>query len=618
MSPRALRGPLDGRTLARVNPFDHRTAASNDALPRLDLTLVRDGVGARNLDRGRLYLSWGALFDLRRTGATLTARCEGSSDERYRVRARLEGSAVSEASCSCPVGEGGACKHVGALLLAWHESPERFVVTASLDDALSSLGEGELLTLVRTLLTRRPELEGLVESLLPRGLAVAQPTGVARSWRDRAADVLRAHLDDADAQPPVADALEGLVRDARAAIPAGDTAALARAYEAIALAIIGRWRRLGPGAAPALAVARSCIDAMADCLARSTNGDARAAMLDALVGFFQFDVEQGTATHHALTPGRHAVALASAGASDDERRALAERIRDACEDADAWPRRAWSVALLALEEGLIDDEVWVARARELQRFGALTRHFAARDQLAEALAEARRAHDAELLDAASSLAAKGMVEEAESLVASRMGRASESNRVKMSAWLRARAEARRDAIGVVAAMEAELRARPELSAYDALRAKAREHGLWDDVEARVHAWLDERAHPLLFDVLVRDNRVDDALRVALGERLKVTAALAQKRQLAEALEHSRPRDARALYRRVVEGLIAMRSRPQYREACRVVSRSLALDARLDGEAEGARWLASLRERYASLPALQAELDARDEGNAAAA
>ena len=69
---------------------------------------------------------------------------------------------------------------------------------------------------------------------------------------------------------------------------------------------------------------------------------------------------------------------------------------------------------------------------------------------------------------------------------------------------------------------------------------------------------------------------------------------------------------------MVEGLIAMRSRPQYREACRVVSRSLALDARLDGEAEGARWLASLRERYASLPALQAELDARDEGNAAAA
>lgn len=593
-----------------MEPFDHRTAASNDALPRLDLALIRDGVGARNLDRARLYLAWGALFETRRQGATLTARCEGSSEERYRVRARLDARGVAEAACSCPVGEGGVCKHVGALLLAWFEGPARFAVTEPLDDALASLGDGALLSLVREILSRRPELEPLVESLLPQ--PPHAPLAIDDTWLARTSAALRAHL-DGDRASSVADALDALVRE----VPATDSLSRANALAEIAAAVVGRWRRLGPDAAPALSVARACIDSLAACLARSTDALDRAAMLDALTGFYRFDVEQGTATHHALTPGRHAVALAAADATDDERRAIAARLRAACEDADSWPRRAWSIALLSFEEGIIDDEVWESRARELQRFGALTRHLAERGRLAEATEEARRVHDAEVLEAASALASKGLVEEAEGVVASRLERASETNRARMSAWLKARAEARRDAQGLVSTMEAELRARPELAAYDALREKAREHGLWEPVETRVEGWLEERGSPLALEVFVRDGRLDDALRVALGDRLKVTAAIALKRQLAESLELTRPRDARAVHRRVIEGLIAQRSRPQYREACRVISRALALDARLDGEAEGLRWLASLRARYAALPALQQELDARDEAAAAA-
>jgi len=167
-------------------------------------------------------------------------------------------------------------------------------------------------------------------------------------------------------------------------------------------------------------------------------------------------------------------------------------------------------------------------------------------------------------------------------------------------------------------MEAELRARPTLAGYDALRAKARELGLWQATEPMVHAWLDARGNPLLLDVLLRDARYDEALHIALGEGLKVTAAIAQRRQLAEALEERRPREARAVYRRVVEGLIAQRSRPQYREACRVISKTLELDARVGEEAAGAQWLAELQARHAALPALQEELAARVGAEAAAA
>jgi hypothetical protein len=73
-----------------------------------------------------------------------------------------------------------------------------------------------------------------------------------------------------------------------------------------------------------------------------------------------------------------------------------------------------------------------------------------------------------------------------------------------------------------------------------------------------------------------------------------------------------------VYRRVVEGLIAQRSRPQYREACRVISKALELDARVGEEAAGAQWLAELQARHAALPALQEELAARVGAEAAAA
>ncbi len=599
-----------------MTPVDRSSRASNDtlALPLVDERAIRDGVGARNLDRGRLYLDWGAVFDGCRQGATLTARCEGSADEVYRVRVRLDDHGPAEATCSCPVGEVGACKHTSAVLLAWRADPSAFVVTPSLDEALGAMGQGELLTLVRAMVARRPELETLATSLLPRPLDADRPAVMRDAWRDRASEVFRRHAGNGSA---VAQALDALLREAEAATPARDVTAIARAYESVATCVVGRWRRLGADAAAPLAIARACLDALAQCVARA-DASQRGALLDALVGFYRFDIEQGTATHHALTPGRHALALAVGQSTDDERRALARAVRDRCEDLDGWPRRAWQIALLALEEGMIDDESWAAQARALQRFGALAKHLAREGNVADALAEAQRAPDAEVIDVANALTAKGFNAEGEALVASRMERASEANRGRMTAWLRARAEARRDGQGVVDAMEAELRARPTLAGYDALRAKAQELGLWPATEPAVHAWLEARGNPLLLDVLVRDARYEEALPVVLGEHLKVTVAIAQRRQVAEALEATRPREARAVYRRVVEGLIAQRSRPQYREACRVISKALELDARIGEEAAGAQWVAELRERYAALPALQEELAARVGAEAAAA
>lgn len=578
--------------LPRVNP-------SNDTTVTVSERAIREGVGARNLERARLYLAWGAIFDARREETWLLARSEGSTEDVYDVRARLAPDGVAEARCSCPVGDVGGCKHVGALLLRWREDPHAFAPVPPLDRALDALDRAALRSLVGAMLRRRGELDAVLDDALPERRARVEPAPDA--WRERAAGVFRRGGEAAEAVA----GLDELVREGEASLAPDDATGRGRLHLQVAHAALGRWRRFGPDGGAVLAVVRARLDALARCV-ELARGDARFALLRALVDVTRFDIDQGTALGYGPSPGRHAVALAAARATEAERRALASDVRDALERVEGFAQRAWTLCLLALEEGVMDDASWLDRARSLDRHGAAVRLLARRGRAEEALAELARVHDAELVEAADALAAAGHGAEAEARVLARMERASEANRARMRSWLEGRAAARRDAEALCDAREAELHARPGPEAFEALREASGD--AWPAVEARALAWLEERGHPLVYDVLLREGRLDEALRVALGDRQRPTGAITQRQRLAEALEATRPRDALEVYRRLVDGLVALRSRTHYREASRVAARARALAARL-GDEGAAAWVEALRTRYAGLPAFQRALDA---------
>jgi hypothetical protein len=73
--------------------------------------------GVTSLERGRSYAQNGDVFDVRRQGASLKARCRGSLPEPYNIEIELDEDRIVEAVCSCPVGGAGRCKHVAAVLL---------------------------------------------------------------------------------------------------------------------------------------------------------------------------------------------------------------------------------------------------------------------------------------------------------------------------------------------------------------------------------------------------------------------------------------------------------------------------------------------------------------------
>lgn len=84
---------------------------------------IQRWVGSASFQKGMPYFSRGAIYDTRLQGQTLKAHCRGSQAASYTLQATLSPAGIASTNCSCPVGAGGRCKHVAALLLTWVDAP---------------------------------------------------------------------------------------------------------------------------------------------------------------------------------------------------------------------------------------------------------------------------------------------------------------------------------------------------------------------------------------------------------------------------------------------------------------------------------------------------------------
>jgi uncharacterized Zn finger protein len=128
-------------------------------------TSILTHVGDKNFERGREYVKQRALVKFRRQGTKLKALCHGSQSEPYRLWATI--SMPIEASCNCPVGYDGRCKHVAALLLLFLNDPDEFPELEMLDEALQKRSKEQLIELIKQAILVEPNLENLFE--LPKG-----------------------------------------------------------------------------------------------------------------------------------------------------------------------------------------------------------------------------------------------------------------------------------------------------------------------------------------------------------------------------------------------------------------------------------------------------------------
>jgi uncharacterized Zn finger protein len=261
--------------------------------------------------------------------------------------ARFDGDQIADADCSCPVGDGGHCKHVAALLMVYRNHPAEFVEVEELDAALERRSKGELVALIRRMIRRVPELEMLLEAPLP-GYADPAAAEDPEAYRRQ----VRAAFEHRDAPAGVARELADLVATGDEFRAAGTHAAAVAVYRAVAEEVLGRFERAND-ADDLLSVVAACAAGLCDCLEMAAGAPHRDALLRTLVDLYVGDEAHGglgvadsvpEALHHRTSPA--------------ERRQIIGWLRDRLPRGKSWSdeyqRRAIGSLLEQLDDG--DDD----------------------------------------------------------------------------------------------------------------------------------------------------------------------------------------------------------------------------------------------------------------------
>lgn len=76
---------------------------------------------------------------------------------------------LKSAECSCPVGDGGHCKHTIALLLTWVNDPNSFQEVEAMDAILEKVLQTRIDCPIKQMIEQEPDLESLLELPLAAG-----------------------------------------------------------------------------------------------------------------------------------------------------------------------------------------------------------------------------------------------------------------------------------------------------------------------------------------------------------------------------------------------------------------------------------------------------------------
>jgi uncharacterized Zn finger protein len=151
-------------------------------IPHLDKGAVQNYVGFSSFQKGEHYALNKAIRQGKLKNQVLTALCQGREFDPYRVEVIFNSEGIQQGYCSCPVGAGGKCKHIAALLLTWLDTPESFVEWEDVKLNLQAYDASTLLELI-DLLDDKVETSSEVIRAFSKHLQTAKSPRLARYAR---------------------------------------------------------------------------------------------------------------------------------------------------------------------------------------------------------------------------------------------------------------------------------------------------------------------------------------------------------------------------------------------------------------------------------------------------
>jgi uncharacterized Zn finger protein len=574
--------------------------------PVMGEDVIQAWVGTKAFHRGIRYFDDDSILNPRRRGSCLIAECLGSQPTPYRVEIELNADGIAGGVCTCTAGEGGHCKHAAALLLAWVHEPGSFSVVPELETILVSRSKPELITLIQLMVSRHPDLEQLVEinalSSLDEGQQI-QPDTIVQQIR-RAFSVAGgewgSHTRIAENLQPVLDLGTDL-------LDREDVTNAMVIFQTLMESLLAYEDSLYNDETGDLGqVLAESEQGLQECLGLLTDPEKRMSLLRTLFEFFQWDLHGGGLGFADETP-----AILVNQSTPEEKAKIAAWIQAELPDGDAHTdqhrRRMLGGLWLDLLSGQMDDDQYLQICAETGRSRDQVNRLLSIGRVDEALETARREQGYAVTAMADLFEQHGLAEQALQLVHEQ---ASSESDMFMLDWLKQYAMRHNQSEEALRLGELLFWQAQSMDNYQALLQAASIVDQRDALRERVQEGLERAGNfSLLVEIHLSENDTEQALSALekVNPELWGSRMTVLRRQVAQAIEHTQPREALRLYLLLVEELIDQRSRGSYAEAARILQHVNRLYQHLGEPHSWERLIAGFNEEYRRLPALQDEL-----------
>jgi hypothetical protein len=577
---------------------------------KISETLIQSHCGATSASRGRSYYQRGAVVERTRTGNILQAKCYGSMPSPYRLTVTLADQGILASTCSCPVGGGGQCKHMAALLFAWLHEPESFSEIEALADLLDSRSKESLVQLILQMVQKEPDLESLIRMPPPHEPRQSLDAElVARQVRQ----ILKSSSWEYGSEYETASEIEEVIDQGLPYLEAGNILNAVAVFATCAREVIDGYDDVYDHDGAVAGTLGACGEYLAECLDATTDPSIRALILRHLFDIYMWDVNFG-----GIDVGVEAQLALVEQTTPEEKEVVTGWVRDqlnpsAPDGLSDWRRQTLGHFLLQLSADEIDDEQYLAICRQSGRNQDLIRKLLELERIHEAVEVARSISGYDLWQVADDFVRQGYPQEIESLI---FGHITSGQRIdsRVLQWLVGHL---RSVGRTQEALDLALERydwQRNLQSFIAVQEVAEDLGLRRESTQKMCAGLEEaKQYDLLVEVYMHEKEIDQALKYydraqSVRSYGLLPGPYSLSLRLAQAAEESHPAQAAQLYIEAAEKLIAQRSRGNYATAATYLARLKPIYERMGAPEKWAETTRRLRAQHKNLPAMKDEFN----------
>ncbi|MBS3777795.1 MAG: hypothetical protein KGY50_00710, partial [Candidatus Thermoplasmatota archaeon] len=272
----------------------------------------------------------------------------------------------------------------------------------------------------------------------------------------------------------------------------------------------------------------------------------------------------------------------------------------------SWHRKAYGGFLLDLKKDRLTDDEYVKICRMADRTIDLVDKLLSKDQVNEAIIEAKNTSDYDLLSIADIFVDHNHGKIAKELIEKRLN---QSNNDRLLNWLKTNAEKEGDFSQALQLSLQLFQKHNSLSAYQNVRLVAQKCNIWEKVRRDLIDGLSkQKQYRVLTEIYLDEDEIDKALKTQ--EKIQDhywQAPIHLRSKVAYAAEKNYPCEAIQLYAKIAEHYIELRGRNNYQTACTYLSKAKRVYQQINDIQQWNAYIESLRDEHDNLPAFLDEL-----------